>query len=1321
MNKDNILNLPSILDRAILNEDEDKFGHAHYAHALFSIIENHKDKAPFSIGLLGQWGVGKSSIKQICINKFLNANQDKFEVLDFNAWRYESEDIRRSLLKFLHSKLSNEKEEDLRQRLYSNITDMFKKEKSWREYIVEIIDKYLWIPGQIICIVLVLAWLAIQINRIFSFGLVDGPLVYSVFAICATAIIKYAFNVNGFIVSKYTDRVVMTPPIISSEQFEDEILDILKNKKKGKIAKDKKIVIFIDDLDRLAPEKMIKGLDAIRVFLDIPESNFIFIVSCYDEHIAKSISQTKTTFSDIESARKYLDRVFQFKIDIPVLPNQSMKNFALEHLNKLDTKNLFKEDIKKSITYDLDKILNILIPIEINSPRAVIQILNSYMQAWWLAKKREEKCNLCNKEDNNSCPTNEECLLVKDIISSRLDILAIITVIKNQFPELYNDISLEPQFLSFILCKFLELKNCEVIENSQYKYLAEKYKEEGLENYIFAKKYANLQSYLSSIQNISIPEDIKPFIMLLQDPLEREIGGNSVSIYNSLITQNTQKFKDLLGINENTHNLSESQILQLNLVLQSINRNEDKDRLEKAYLLLSKFIDLYCCDKARLLVNDIAKVLVDKDFIQHLGTTDIRKLLNSEYISNENINKLYLFLLSRINQSKPILKEDSAAIFKEIIQIGLGLHYNNKKLDDSISKSLLKIFNDGKYKYISDENKIIKEEKIDILFYIENIKTYGESLLSDLNLDYILDLLEFLNNNNNDNDIETYISQIDFILHHNKVNKKGLVESILNNGIANNQPLIVDYFEKLLLEENLVEKINLALVSEIIDSFVQRIIKHYSGKHTLNDIKNKILNLIKILDNYKYNITDIIESNMSTLLIILSKINVKLFDELFTKYQQIFIKKSTIVINQIIENVFVKEEQEESISKELLILLAQKYIKEEQFKILSEQINVLFEDYTVSISKEDSEKYYLLLSNLNEEFYHNKLFVEHISRMYESLEMSIRRNYDEYFEILFKTIARFFNIIKTPTLNSLLSYMIVNHLAIETKKTEKLYQLMNGLWPLEDKDLLKDYDVINIVENAHKLIENSKTLVSKLDIFKSIYSIKINDTAKANQIKNKYVNSLMFLWKNNTDYAYYELLNLKEFFLTGYKWEWISPQTPDNKVNLLENLWKELFAIADDINIQKRTINYLKEFPNDTNLTIWLMVMYSHYNNFNILNNAIAILLTECNDKLIQDCMDIANYIIKNHENEKEVYAKTLFYGYIQLTNVDYKKSILSIMKKLLSPEAKGFFSKTDFKNSKDVKQDVDKLQKAFKKNKSLQLFRKELFSRKKQKQSKLK
>ena len=940
------------------------------------------------------------------------------------------------------------------------------------------------------------------------------------------------------------------------------------------------------------------------------------------------------------------------------------------------------------------------------------------MQAWWLAKKREEKCNLCNKEDNNSCPTNEECLLVKDIISSRLDILAIITVIKNQFPELYNDISLEPQFLSFILCKFLELKNCEVIENSQYKYLAEKYKEEGFENYIFAKKYANLQSYLSSIQNISIPEDIKPFIMLLQDPLEREIGGNSVSIYNSLITQNTQKFKDLLGINENTHNLSESQILQLNLVLQSINRNEDKDRLEKAYLLLSKFIDLYCCDKARLLVNDIAKALVDKDFIQHLGTTDIRKLLNSEYISNENINKLYLFLLSRINQSKPILKEDSAAIFKEIIQIGLELHYNNKKLNDSISKSLLKIFNDGKYKYISDENKIIKEEKIDILFYIENIKTYGESLLIDLNLDYILDLLEFLNNNNNNIDIETYISQIDFILHHNKANKKGLLESIFNNGIANNQLLIVDYFEKLLLEKDLIEKINLTLIPEIIDSFVQRIIKHYSGKHALNDIKNKIRNLIKILNIYKDNLTNIIESNIKTLIDILSKKSVDLFEELFDKYQQLFPEQAEDILISYTEKIFITDEtnKEGLITLELFELLHKKYFKISQNKTITELLSNIFEDYSIDIDELNIEKYKMWISNLNENFLQEEVFKTHLSSVYENLELSLSKGDESYFNALIHVVIPFFEKIKTPELDSLLSYINKNYLSEETSDTEKFYNLMKNNWPKEDNSLLPNYNIENIANNMLELVKNTKVTLNKKEIFESIYSILEKGGSNTYKFKSTLTNALMWLWNKHTQFAYDKLLEFKHIMICGYNFEWLSDKTAKEYDYLLENYWREIFNLADSPTLIKRTENYIKKYNNQYK-GLWCKLLYEKYKNLNILSEITTQEIKALNDSIFEQIKFFTNEISKNYNDEaKKEYAKALFNGYIAIENSDYKRKVLVLMKKLLDRNATGFFTKVDFEKAIDKRNNVKRLLNAFPGNLCLKRFSKELFPKRNKK-----
>src|SRR6266542_2596570 len=57
--------MPSVLDREIRSVEADAFGHRHYARALQSHIEAPNNTPPFSIGLLGKWGIGKTSIKEL--------------------------------------------------------------------------------------------------------------------------------------------------------------------------------------------------------------------------------------------------------------------------------------------------------------------------------------------------------------------------------------------------------------------------------------------------------------------------------------------------------------------------------------------------------------------------------------------------------------------------------------------------------------------------------------------------------------------------------------------------------------------------------------------------------------------------------------------------------------------------------------------------------------------------------------------------------------------------------------------------------------------------------------------------------------------------------------------------------------------------------------------------------------------------------------------------------------------------------------------------------------------------------------------------------
>lgn len=89
--------MPAVLDRHIETEDQDAFGHRHYAQALRCLIEDENHKPPFSIGLLGGWGTGKSSVKELytrALNDDTSAaggrrpRSQRFKSITFNAWRF---------------------------------------------------------------------------------------------------------------------------------------------------------------------------------------------------------------------------------------------------------------------------------------------------------------------------------------------------------------------------------------------------------------------------------------------------------------------------------------------------------------------------------------------------------------------------------------------------------------------------------------------------------------------------------------------------------------------------------------------------------------------------------------------------------------------------------------------------------------------------------------------------------------------------------------------------------------------------------------------------------------------------------------------------------------------------------------------------------------------------------------------------------------------------------------------------------------------------------------------------------------------------------
>ena len=111
--------MPAVLDRHIETEDQDAFGHRHYAQALRCLIEDQGHRPPFSIGLLGGWGTGKSSVKELYTRALADdtstaggrpPRSQRFKSITFNAWRFggKEQDIKRALLRHVFLELGGD-------------------------------------------------------------------------------------------------------------------------------------------------------------------------------------------------------------------------------------------------------------------------------------------------------------------------------------------------------------------------------------------------------------------------------------------------------------------------------------------------------------------------------------------------------------------------------------------------------------------------------------------------------------------------------------------------------------------------------------------------------------------------------------------------------------------------------------------------------------------------------------------------------------------------------------------------------------------------------------------------------------------------------------------------------------------------------------------------------------------------------------------------------------------------------------------------------------------------------------------------------------
>lgn len=269
------------------------------------IIQAHNH--PVTIGVSGQWGVGKSSMIKLIKKSLDSKDGDSFVFVEFNAWLYQGyDDARAALMEVIANTLTEEA--NSRQKGIDKAKE-FLKRVNWLRVVK---------TGVSLAAPLVFGLPPTGlISEVMSIAkkLQSGELTKETLQDTETTALEAYEKFSGFLKPKEEK----TPPKeiqAIRNCFEETLKEIGIT-----------LVVLIDDLDRCLPDTTVSTLEAIRLFLFL--KNTAFVIAADDEMIKHAVRKHFEITSNNDLVTNYFDKLIQIPLRVPALGTQEVRAYLI--------------------------------------------------------------------------------------------------------------------------------------------------------------------------------------------------------------------------------------------------------------------------------------------------------------------------------------------------------------------------------------------------------------------------------------------------------------------------------------------------------------------------------------------------------------------------------------------------------------------------------------------------------------------------------------------------------------------------------------------------------------------------------------------------------------------------------------------------------------------------------------------------------------------------------------------------------------------------------------------------------------------------------
>ncbi|MEU9737241.1 P-loop NTPase fold protein [Streptomyces sp. NPDC048002] len=439
-----------------------------------------------AVGLIGPFGSGKSSVVQLLTNE-LAVNGD-WAVLHVSAEHHTGVARARALLYALleaahHKKLIDDDTyaaersslEGSRQRTLPRASPQsgMPGKPTWRRYLRAAGAGAGWVLAM-----LVLLWLlgvsAVAVVQALGAGrhlsawtwfAPEGATSLTGVLVSAAAIAAIlAAGREGALQSlKAYEITVSSPRPESTDEFEQSFARLLNYVKR-------RLVIAVDDIDRLAASDVLDALATVRSFLLTGTQHRhkpVFLLSCDEDIVREAIVGVRpglahrpaagpyTTEPDVdrdpaqaqpmpasvrkateEAAQEYLNKLFTLRLVLPAHYDADLRDYAEERLLGATPHHPVVEELGGPT--QTRTLLEVLIHRQVRDPRHVLRLLNSFFSDYQLARRRELPVGARPARISPGEATNHPIELAR------------LTVLRHDFRDLYDDVYAEHRLLHLL-------------------------------------------------------------------------------------------------------------------------------------------------------------------------------------------------------------------------------------------------------------------------------------------------------------------------------------------------------------------------------------------------------------------------------------------------------------------------------------------------------------------------------------------------------------------------------------------------------------------------------------------------------------------------------------------------------------------------------------------------------------------------------------------------------------------------------------------------------------------------------------------------------